>query len=123
MITEKTRCLRHNFSCFDEIDGEVVIMDARSEKIFGLNKSGSLFWAAMEEAFSIDDINDLSKDESNDILNFLNELDINGLIKKLPPNENPTTYKKNTLLKYGTPSIVLQKPFISPVHRNQTLTI
>jgi hypothetical protein len=72
-----------------EVDGEMVLLDMESENYFGLDSTGSAIWNAISKKQILQDVFDTLLQEydvkpdilERDLLNFINELETNKLIK------------------------------------------
>ncbi|MEA3492519.1 MAG: PqqD family protein [Campylobacterota bacterium] len=65
-----------------EVDGEIVLLDMKSENYFGLDEVGSSIWQAMESGKTIREVREIvlnQYDVESDVL----ERDLLGFIKKL----------------------------------------
>lgn len=71
-----------------EIDGELVLLDLRSEKYFGLDEVGARFWAALAEHGTVHDARRALLEEfevepgrlERDLTRLLDELQAHGLV-------------------------------------------
>lgn len=79
---------------FQEIDGETVLLDLKSEQYFGLDEVGTRIWSLIEGGHSFDHMveqlvseYDASREQiSTDLDDLLRELSAVGLIYPADPN-------------------------------------
>lgn len=76
------RVQRSEHVMFQELDGEVVLLDLASEKYFGLNEVGSRIWALLSEARSMGAIHAVLCEEFDAPADAI-ERDLLGLVEKL----------------------------------------
>ena len=72
-----------------EVDGEMVLLDMKSENYFGLDEVGTAIWQAMQEKESLKEVFEVLLEQyeveedvlKNDLVIFVKKLKESGLIK------------------------------------------
>ena len=72
-----------------EIDNELIFLNIKDEKYFGLDKTGTIFWKAMMDADSLEDAYNMLLGEFdvepstllNDMNDLIHELEKSGLVE------------------------------------------
>ena len=89
MITKDTIIMRNHNILHSQIDGEVVMLSPDMKEYMGMNETGSVIWAKLENEIAVNDIIEQLKEEfadeniqlEKDVFEYINELLNNNLIK------------------------------------------
>ncbi len=90
MMTGK-KISRSKECAFQIIDGNAIVVQSKKRTVHWLNETATEIWKCLEQDHSIDDLIDsicsefeTTKDEASaDVLNFINDMLTNGLIKTI----------------------------------------
>lgn len=78
---------------FEEVGGELVILDVENDVFFSSNAVGMAIWKSIEEPKSVDDLCAIIKDAFNDVRCEDIEKDVNEFIQELLERDLATTLK------------------------------